>query len=66
MRKLLVVTALFAFVPCILPQGDKIGMLEKGKYADIIAVPRDPLKDITALEHVSFVMKGGGVVKNKK
>jgi imidazolonepropionase-like amidohydrolase len=39
------------------------GTLEKGKYADIIAVPGDPLKDITELEKVSFVMKGGTVVK---
>lgn len=39
------------------------GSLEKGKFADLIAVPGDPLKDITELEKVSFVMKGGIVVK---
>lgn len=43
---------------------DQIGSLEKGKYADIIAVSGDPLKDITELERVKFVMKGGEVVRN--
>ncbi len=45
---------------------DRIGILEKGKLADIIAVPGDPLKDVTALEHAKFVMKGGVVIKNEK
>ena len=40
-----------------------IGSLEPGHYADIIAVPGNPLEDITTLEHVVFVMKGGVVVK---
>ena len=40
------------------------GTLEPGKWADIIAVDGDPLKDVTALEQVKFVMKGGEVVKN--
>jgi imidazolonepropionase-like amidohydrolase len=35
-----------------------------GKFADIIAVSGDPLADVTELEHVQFVMKGGEVVKN--
>lgn len=39
------------------------GSIEKGKYADLIAVPNDPLKDVTGLEKISFVMKGGTVVK---
>ncbi len=43
---------------------DQIGSITKGKYADIVAVSGDPLKDITQLEHVKFVMKGGQVVKN--
>ena len=41
-----------------------IGSLEKGKYADIIAVSGDPLNDITELQRVKFVMKGGKVIKN--
>ena len=43
---------------------DKVGTLEPGKWADIIAVDGDPLRDITSLQHVKFVMKGGEVVKN--
>ncbi len=43
----------------------KVGTLEAGKWADIIAVDGDPLKDVTTLEHVKFVMKGGAVVKNE-
>lgn len=41
------------------------GSIEKGKFADLIAVEGDPLKDITELEHVRFVMKGGKVVKDE-
>jgi imidazolonepropionase-like amidohydrolase len=43
---------------------DKVGALEPGKYADVIAVTGDPLQDVTVLEHVAFVMKGGQVVKD--
>jgi imidazolonepropionase-like amidohydrolase len=43
---------------------DRIGSIEKGKYADIIAVSGDPLRDITELGRVKFVMKGGQVVRN--
>jgi imidazolonepropionase-like amidohydrolase len=39
------------------------GTLEAGKYADIVAVPGDPLADVTVLERVDFVMKGGVVYK---
>jgi imidazolonepropionase-like amidohydrolase len=42
----------------------KVGSLDAGAWADIIAVDGDPLKDVTSLEHVKFVMKGGEVVKN--
>ena len=43
----------------------KIGSIEKGKYADLIAVVGNPLDNITLLEKVSFVMKGGVVYKNE-
>lgn len=43
---------------------DKVGALEPGHYGDVIAVDGDPLKDITVLQHVKFVMKGGQVIKN--
>jgi imidazolonepropionase-like amidohydrolase len=43
---------------------DKVGALEPGKWADIVAVDGDPTKDVTTLEHVKFVMKGGSVYKN--
>jgi imidazolonepropionase-like amidohydrolase len=43
---------------------DRIGTLEAGKLADIIAVPGDPLKDVSSLEHAKFVMKGGVVIRN--
>lgn len=43
-----------------------IGTLEPGKYADLIAVIKDPLKDIRVLEAVDFVMKGGEVYKSGK
>jgi imidazolonepropionase-like amidohydrolase len=42
---------------------DGIGQLKPGFYADVIAVPGDPLKDITAVEHVSFVMKNGVIYR---
>jgi imidazolonepropionase-like amidohydrolase len=43
---------------------DRIGAIEPGKFADVIAVTGDPLADITELERVHFVMKGGVVVRN--
>lgn len=43
---------------------DRIGSLEKGKFADLIAVSGDPLTDITELQRVKFVMKGGRVVRS--
>jgi imidazolonepropionase-like amidohydrolase len=44
---------------------DRVGSIDVGKYADLIAVAGDPLVDVTELEHVKFVMKGGAVVKNE-
>jgi imidazolonepropionase-like amidohydrolase len=43
---------------------EKVGTLQKGKVADIVAVPGDPMTDITATERVSFVMKEGKVIRN--
>jgi imidazolonepropionase-like amidohydrolase len=42
----------------------EIGTIEKGKFADIIAVSGNPLTDISEMERVRFVMKGGAVVRN--
>jgi imidazolonepropionase-like amidohydrolase len=47
----------------ILKVSDKQGTLEKGKVADIIAVPGNPLEDITVMSRVNFVMKSGMVFK---
>jgi len=47
----------------LLGLGDRIGTLEKGKDADIIAVAGDPLKNIQATERVFFVMKGGRILR---
>jgi imidazolonepropionase-like amidohydrolase len=49
----------------LLGWSDKVGTIETGKWADIVAVDGDPLQDITTLEHVKFVMKGGEVIKNE-
>ena len=43
---------------------DKVGTIEKGKYADLIATSGDPLHDITEMQRVKFVMKGGVVIKD--
>jgi imidazolonepropionase-like amidohydrolase len=43
---------------------DRVGALEPGKWADVIAVSGDPLKDVKLLQHVAFVMKSGVVYKN--
>jgi imidazolonepropionase-like amidohydrolase len=44
---------------------DKVGSIEPGKFADVIAVSGDPIADVGELEHVKFVMKGGVIVKNE-
>jgi imidazolonepropionase-like amidohydrolase len=44
---------------------DQIGQLKPGYFADIIAVPGNPLEDISTCEHVSFVMKNGKVLRQK-
>jgi imidazolonepropionase-like amidohydrolase len=45
---------------------DKVGSLEAGKLADVVAVPGDPLQNIRQTEHVFFVMKEGLIYKNEK
>jgi imidazolonepropionase-like amidohydrolase len=48
----------------LLGRQEDLGSIEPGKLADIIAVPADPVNDLTALQRVHFVMKGGQVVRN--
>lgn len=48
----------------IIGWGDRIGSIERGKWADLVAVPGDPLTDITRLRRVGFVMKGGTVYRD--
>ena len=48
----------------LLGWSDKVGTVEPGKWADLIAVDGDPLKEVTALQHVRFVMRGGEIVRN--
>ena len=48
----------------LLGQADKVGVLEKSYYADIVAVRGNPLEDIIILEDVSFIMKGGKVYRD--
>jgi imidazolonepropionase-like amidohydrolase len=47
----------------LLGWGEKVGTLEAGRFADVIAVAGDPLADVTELERAVFVMKGGEVLK---
>jgi imidazolonepropionase-like amidohydrolase len=44
---------------------DQVGSIDKGKYADLIAVSADPLADITELQRVKFVMKGGKIIRSE-
>jgi imidazolonepropionase-like amidohydrolase len=49
----------------IIGWSDRVGTIEAGRFADLIAVAGDPLRDITELERVTFVMKGGTVYKSE-
>jgi imidazolonepropionase-like amidohydrolase len=49
----------------LLGWSDRVGSIEPGKYADLVAVDGDPLADVSLLQHVKFVMKGGVVYKNQ-
>ena len=48
----------------IIHMQDSIGAIEKGKFADLIAVSGDPLQDITEMQRVKIVMKGGVVIRD--
>ena len=48
----------------LLNESESLGSISKGKFADIVAVKGDPLKDISILENIHFVMKDGVVVKH--
>ncbi len=50
----------------LLGHSKEVGSIKPGKYADVIAVSGDPLRDVTALEQVAFVMKDGAVYKQPK
>jgi len=45
---------------------DDVGVIEAGRYADLVAVPGDPTRDVSLLQSVPFVMKGGVVVKDRR
>ena len=49
----------------LLGWGDRVGSIEQGKQGDIVAVTGDPLADVTVLEKVDFVMKGGVVYRKR-
>ena len=43
---------------------NRVGSLEKGKFGDVIAVAGNPLTDVSEMQRIKFVMKGGVVMKN--
>jgi urease alpha subunit len=54
----------FGEPPYVLGVDDRIGSIEPGKFADVIAVSGNPTTNVSELEHVKFVMKGGLVVRD--
>jgi imidazolonepropionase-like amidohydrolase len=60
-----VIRAITSSAAEMLGWNDRIGAIEPGKFADLIAVAGDPVADITELERVHFVMKGGEVIRNE-
>ena len=63
-RRLMRCGARHQSMPILLGVAQKLGTLEKGKLADIIAMPGDPTQDITVTQRVSFVMKDGKIIRN--
>jgi imidazolonepropionase-like amidohydrolase len=59
------IQAATASAAALIGQSEKIGSLEAGKLADVVAVNTDPLKDVTVLEKIPFVMKGGVIYRGK-
>ena len=64
MRPLDIIRAVTTNAAEMLGWSDRIGAVEPGKFADLVAVAGDPIADVTELERVRFVMKGGEVVRN--
>jgi len=65
LRPLDVIRATTITAADLLGWGDRVGALEAGRFADVIAVDGDPLSDIGALKRVTFVMKGGTVIRSQ-
>jgi len=59
------ILAATAWAAELLDRQKDVGTVQAGRYADLIAVPGDPLKDVRVLERVPFVMKGGAVIKDE-
>ncbi|HTO99222.1 MAG TPA: amidohydrolase family protein [Myxococcales bacterium] len=59
------ILAATAWAAELLDRQKEVGTVRAGRYADLIAVPGDPLQDVRVLERVPFVMKGGAVVKDE-
>lgn len=64
MRSLDVIRAITSNAAEMLGWQDRVGAIEPGKFADLVAVSGDPIADIHELERVRFVMKGGQVIRN--
>jgi imidazolonepropionase-like amidohydrolase len=64
MRALEIIRAVTINAAAMLGWQDRMGTVEPGKFADLVAVAGDPIADIIELERVAFVMKGGQVVRN--